>query len=244
MANETGANKETITGTESTTGGFDGGNIGTGSGPEPSTTVAEFGNTGGNPGGETEGRKRGRPAKNGGDRNTTGGETGNNSDGQGGFQVQTERLNESVEFPTLAKRPRTPKTGRPVIKAEQIAPTLHGALFVIGQTRPPYLREAYDLPIDAVMPIAEPLAKMLEELPEKYYDAAVKMVNPIALIVASYGLYSVIVQREKQLHVAFTEFSAGERANVGTGNNEREPEIVLPDRPANPPAFGPERPPF
>lgn len=195
-------------------GGFAGGNIGIGGG-----TFGAAGTTG-TANGE---RKRGRPASSGSDgrdssagtgpANATG--TAGSADANGNIgQGDASAGPESVDFgDAKTRRTRTKKSDLGVLKPSDLAPLVQGLVFVIGQTRPPYLRAAYDIPESLCVPIAEPLSRILAKLPEKYTDAILNAIDPIALVIASYGVYSVISDREKFLHVKYTEFLEAQRAN-------------------------------
>lgn len=210
--------------TPSTTSGPGGGNRGAnggvgGAGPVNYAGNTAIGNTGGD--GNSGGSRRGRKRANGQAGDATISDDGTDAtagtDGQAALPVGSE----TVEFGEPKRRGRRAKVDDAIIKPADVAVLVQGLVFVIGQTRPVYLREAYDIPVAPCEKVAEPLCRIIEKLPERYRDAAMQAFDPIMLLIGSYGLYAVVSEREKILHARYSAFLASQReVPVGSGNAE------------------------
>jgi hypothetical protein len=76
--------------------------------------------------------------------------------------------------------------------------------------RPLHLREAWKANPEDCADVAAPLARMLNKLPVKYAAKFNQLLDPIALITASYALLARGQAGEKILNDRFSEFTKGE----------------------------------
>lgn len=155
-----------------------------------------------------------------------GNSTGSTSDGTG-EQTEVPSIQvEAVEFgaPTV-RRTRRSKTVEVSIKPDELAEVVAGTVYMIGQTRELHLRAAYNVRPEHCIKIAEPLSRILSRLPEKYLDIANNAIDPIAMVLACYGLYTAINHAEGILNAQYSAMVAAQRpyAETAERNGTGEP---------------------
>jgi hypothetical protein len=131
------------------------------------------------------GKRRGRPPKNSGDRGTSNPSTGGTT--------------ESAETPVLTlsvNKERKPRTTKKDKLAGELG-NLISAATVLLALRPN--REFWFKSSDELTPVSEPLAEILKDVSPKAVQELEKFMNPIALVMGAYAIFSEPVRMELYL---------------------------------------------
>ncbi len=171
---------------------------------------------GGAASGNIGGGGRGRPRK-----YNTSGRTQKTQEGK--LDNVVEKVSSSPK-PTAFKDPEETKKLRATTKIgkvtpESVAQLMAAGFYMIAMSKHPYLRPAWDFEPSDLKGVAEPGAKIINKLPQKYLESFDKYADYIAFALAMNTIIQYSLEKERGLKIELTKILAEQKQSSGNARN-------------------------